>query len=506
MNDRPATVTLLLEGEAATRQLGEDLALALSVGDCLALSGDLGAGKSTLARALIRAIADDDGLDVPSPTFTLVQTYDLRLAVAHFDLYRLNDPHELDELGFDEALSQGICLVEWPDKAGSLLPTDLITIDFLFGTDDRTVTISASAPKMARIRRVLAIRQFLTDHGLGQSTRRHMTGDASSRAYESVTPSVGDHMILMDAARLPEGVLLRDGKSYAEIVHLARDVYPFVAIGKALCERGFAAPRIFHADCEQGILLLEDLGQDTLLDSAGRPITERYRESVACLARLHVTDFERDIQIEGGPVHHIADFDRDAMKTEAELLIDWYLPWKRVTSATEAERQEYLAIWDGLIDQLAGTETSLLLRDFHSPNVIWRGAAEGLDRIGILDFQDAMIGPTAYDLASIVQDARVTIEPELADILMADYLALRRQGGNFDAASFKKCFAIMAAQRACKLGGIWVRLLERDHKPGYLKHMPRTLGYLSAAFEHDALSPLRDWCARVGIGSTESTL
>lgn len=88
-----------LKDEAATIQLGEDLALALKVGDCLALSGDLGAGKSTLARAFLRAVADDDGLEVPSPTFTLVQSYDLRIPVAHFDLYRLADSSELDELG-----------------------------------------------------------------------------------------------------------------------------------------------------------------------------------------------------------------------------------------------------------------------------------------------------------------------------------------------------------------------------------------------------------------------
>ena len=122
MTDSQNSISLFLPSEAATQQLGEDLALALKPGDCVALWGDLGAGKSTLCRALLRAMADDSELEVPSPTFTLVQNYDLRLPVAHFDLYRLSDPGELDELGFEDALKDGACLVEWPEKVGALLP------------------------------------------------------------------------------------------------------------------------------------------------------------------------------------------------------------------------------------------------------------------------------------------------------------------------------------------------------------------------------------------------
>ena len=120
-----------------------------------------------------------------------------------------------------------------------------------------------------------------------------------------------------------------------------------------------------------------------------------------------------------------------------------------------------------------------------------------------------MIGPTAYDLVSIVQDARVTIERDLVDVMMADYMALRHaqsanETGGFDEANFRKAWAIMAAQRACKLNGLWVRLWKRDGKDGYMKHMPRTLWHLQVAFEHEALAPLREWCARAGIGAVES--
>jgi len=147
-----------------------------------------------------------------------------------------------------------------------------------------------------------------------------------------------------------------------------------------------------------------------------------------------------------------------------------------------------------------------VLRDFHSPNIIWRGAERGVKRIGLIDFQDAMIGPSAYDLVSIVQDARVTVERDLADQLMEDYLTLRRLQPGFIEENFLRSWAIMSAQRACKLNGLWVRLMQRDKKPGYMKHMPRTLWHLSVAFEHEALAPLQDWCAKVGIGSAESAL
>ncbi|KQV72939.1 tRNA (adenosine(37)-N6)-threonylcarbamoyltransferase complex ATPase subunit type 1 TsaE [Rhizobium sp. Root1220] len=498
-------ISLYLEDEAETLRLGEDLALALKPGDCLALSGELGAGKSALARAFLRALADDAELEVPSPTFTLVQSYDLRIPISHFDLYRLADPGELNELGFEEALQSGICLVEWPEMADGEMPADRITLRLTHEGAGRRVTIAALGKQASRIRRVLAIRQFLGKAGFPEAERRFLTGDASLRAYEAVYAGDGIRRILMDWPPLPEGPPVLDGKPYPKVAHIAENAYPFVAIAAALRDDGFAAPEIYDVDYDQGILLLEDLGTDGVLDAAGRPIPERYRESVACLAKLHSHTIPQDIRVSDAHIHHIPDFDRTAMKMEVRLVLDWHLPWRREGApASDAERDDYLAIWDSLIDQLETVEKNLLLRDFHSPNIIWRGNETGVRRIGLIDFQDAMIGPTAYDLASITQDARVTIEPDLFDQLMEHYLSLRRAGGNFEEASFLKSWAIMSAQRNCKLAGLWVRLMQRDGKPVYMKHMPRTLSYLGVALKHEALAPLRDWCLRAGIVTSES--
>ncbi len=494
-----------LADEAATIELGEDLALALRPGDCVALSGDLGAGKSTLARAFLRAIADDDGLEVPSPTFTLVQSYDLRIPVAHFDLYRLADSSELDELGFDEALSQGICLVEWPERADDALPASRIALTITHEGAGRRVEIAGPDEKLQRIARTLAIRDFLDRNDHPRARRRHLSGDASIRAYERVYPADGPvSRILMDSPRHKPGPILQDGKYYQQLAHIAEDVVPFVAIDQLLIARGFAAPEIYARDLDQGILLIEDLGSDGVLDTDGQPIDERYVESARLLAQLHTEQVPTEISVDRAIIHRIPDFDRTAMKIETRLLTDWYLPWKRGAPASDDEKREYAEIWDGLIDLLQTSETNLLLRDFHSPNIIWRGKRQGLDRIGLIDFQDAMIGPIAYDVASLVQDARVSIAPSLANRMMETYLTERRASGSFDEATFLRDWHLMSAQRNCKLVGIWVRLMQRDGKPGYMKHMPRTFAYLQAALSHESLKPLHDWCMKSGILVSES--
>ncbi|WP_337184683.1 tRNA (adenosine(37)-N6)-threonylcarbamoyltransferase complex ATPase subunit type 1 TsaE [Shinella sp.] len=494
---------IVLADEAATIRFGEDMAMALKRGDYLALSGDLGAGKSTFSRAVIRTIADDAFLEVPSPTFTLVQSYALRIPVAHFDLYRIADAAEIDELGFDEALAEGICLVEWPQKGEGVLPAGGIALTFTHEGDGRRVAIDGPEPALARIRRSLAIRAFLDEAGYRNATRRHLTGDASVRAYEHVYAG-GTRHVLMDAPRHTPGPILANGKYYQQIAHIAEDVKPFIAVGRHLASRGLRAPAIYEADIEGGILLIEDLGSESVLDQEGAPIAERYLESAACLAHMHGQAFARELPVTDGIVHTVPDFDRDAMQIEVSLLTDWYLPWKRGTPASEEERQDYIAIWDGLIDSLSAAEHNLLLRDFHSPNIIWRPEAHGIDRVGIIDFQDAMIGPSAYDVASLVQDARVDIAGELADGMLARYLSLREKQGGFDRDRFIRDWHVMAAQRNCKLAGIWVRLMQRDGKPAYMRHMPRTFRYLTRALSHPDLAPLRVWCEKAGILATES--
>ncbi|WP_377292435.1 tRNA (adenosine(37)-N6)-threonylcarbamoyltransferase complex ATPase subunit type 1 TsaE [Rhizobium sp. SG2393] len=497
-------ITRHLADEAETRRFGEDVALALRPGDCLALVGDLGAGKSTFARSVIRTIAGDPALEVPSPTFTLVQDYELSLPIAHFDLYRIADPDELDELGLDEMLARGACLVEWPERAAGRLPAGSVTLTLMHAGAGRNLTIDGTGPAMDRIARTLELRDFLRRHGLEAATRRPLGGDASARGYNYVDLASGETRILMDSPRAKPGPILREGKYYQQLAHIAEDVVPFVAISGYLRRQGFRAPDVLAADLDQGILLLEDLGTGSILDAGGAPIEGRYADVARTLALLHAAPLEENLPVPDSLVHAVPPFDRAAMQIEVSLLTDWFLPWKTGGGARAEDATEFTAIWDDLIDTIADGEQHLLLRDVHSPNIIWQSAPDLSDRVGLLDFQDAMIGPTAYDVASLVQDARVTIPGDMGERLLDVYLDARRDDHSFDAERFRRDYAIMAAQRNCKLLGIWVRLNQRDGKPGYMRHMPRTLAYLDAATAHPVLAPLRDWLVRTGILGSES--
>lgn len=498
-------ISLHLADEAATFRFGEDLALALGPGLCVALEGDLGAGKSTLARATLRALAGQGDLEVPSPTFTLVQVYDLRFQVGHFDLYRISDSSELDELGFDEILESGVCLVEWPQRGEGRLPQDTLLIRMTPEGAGRRLDISGPENRLQRVRRVIAIREFLESRGYAGARRRFLTGDSSFRAYERIETADGRGLVLMDSPARSNGPVIRDGKTYSQLVHLAEDVRPFIAVDRYLKDAGLSVPAIHEADQDQGILLVEDLGNEGVIDAARKPIPERYHEAVLCLAQFHQLPIVRELPIDDRSHHTLPSFDKAALLYEVELLLDWHLPWKREgEAATRDERSAYLSIWSDLIDQLHDAEKHLVMRDYHSPNLFWLPEREGFRKVGVIDFQDAILGPTSYDVISLVQDARVTVERPLMDDLIETYMQAREAAGPFDRHAFRKSWAIMSAQRACRLNGLWVRLLKRDGLPGYMQHMPRTLWHLEVAFEHEALAPLRDWCRKAGIQPSES--
>lgn len=494
-----STTQRFLADEEATARLGEDLAMALRPGDVLALSGDLGAGKSTLARALVRALADDDRLDVPSPTFTLVQSYDARFPVHHFDLYRLGSASELDELGFDEALATGAALVEWPDRAEGALPTTAIRVELEHQGEGRLTRLTGEGPAFVRIERSLAMRDFLDGCGWGLARRRNLTGDASARSYEVAILAGFAPRILMNSPELVLGPPVRDGKPYAEIAHTSRTVAAFVAIDRALAKAGVSVPEIHAQDLQLGFLLISHLGSGSFLDPKGRPLAQRYAAAAELLAMMHERPWSYDLEAAPGVVHQVPPFDREALMIEAELLVDWYIPAVTGHAPSDAVRDGYRRHWDALFSRLQGRQTTLVLRDFHSPNIIWRGDREGYDRLGIIDFQDALIGPGEYDVASLAMDARVTVSPEIEAATVDAYVAARQRAGAFDEATFRETYAIMAAQRNSKILGIFVRLDRRDGKPAYLKHLPRIRDYLRRALAHPALAGLRSFYEEHGL-------
>ncbi len=499
-------LTIQLAGTEDTTRLGQDLALALRTGDLVTLSGDLGAGKSTLARGLIRTIADDDSYEVPSPTFTIVQSYpELRLPISHVDLYRLSSAGEVDELGLDEALEDGAVVVEWPERAEGALSAPSLSVTLVNESDGRRALIDGEPAALARLQRSLAIREFLAKSGFANAERRYLLGDASARGYETIATGAPHPLILMNSPYNSGGPILRDGKTYMQIAHLSQSVAAFVAVDKLLASKGFKVPEIHFEDLENGFLILENLGSEGVLDADGAPIVERYEATVRLLAKLHQQSWPQDVDVAKGYSHHIIhDFDRDAMMIEVELLSDWYVPRMSGTVLEPAQKAQYVVAWNKVFSQLNSCEKSLLLRDVHSPNILWRENEIGINRVGLIDFQDAMIGPSAYDVASLIFDARVMIAPRLQDHLLSAYVDERHSGNAlFDEAGFRTAFAIMAAQRNAKILGIFVRLEQRDGKPFYLKHLPRIQAYFNRVIGHPVLAPVKDWCEKAGVLSPE---
>jgi aminoglycoside/choline kinase family phosphotransferase len=190
------------------------------------------------------------------------------------------------------------------------------------------------------------------------------------------------------------------------------------------------------------------------------------------------------------------------MQIEISLMLDWYLPFARGQEIGKAARDDLVGAWNEVLDRLESAEKSIVLRDYHSPNLIWRNDRIGNDRLGLIDFQDAVYGPSAYDVASLALDARVTISPELETEIVDAYAAAREIHGPFDRAAFGEAYAIMAAQRNAKILGIFVRLDRRDGKPAYLRHLPRIRGYFSRALGHAALAPVAKALEKVGLSET----
>lgn len=319
------------------------------------------------------------------------------------------------------------------------------------------------------------IAAFLGARGWGKATRAPLAGDASFRRYVRLVNG-GKHAVLMDAPPPAE------------------DVRPFLAVAERLRGMGYSAPEIFAADEETGLVLLEDLGDATytrLLEKGDEALERKlYGLAVDLLIDLHGRP--SDTACAGIP-----PYDEERFEIEHALFTDWYLPAMTGAKAPEAARAEYLEIWRRLLGHEHKTPRMLVLRDYHVDNLMYleerAGVENELAACGLLDFQDAVAGPRAYDLVSLLEDARRDIPPALVSDMKARYLAAFPE---LDRNTFEASYAVLGAQRHAKVIGIFTRLCLRDGKPDYLRHIPRLWRLLENGLTHPALGPMRDWFDR----------
>ncbi len=483
--------------EAATTRLAGWLAAALDVPALIFLNGDLGAGKTAFARGFIRACCGAS-TQVPSPTFALVQPYAAAQfgapAILHADLYRLADPQEIDELGLIDALGTQICLIEWAANGDGVLPAaDIeVTLDNMDSQDDgkddaRRITIRAAAPIIEKLQAAKArdedLQGFLHQAGWGAARRAALAGDASTRRYERVQLNE-QKAVLMDWQAAPDGPAIYDGQPYSKVAHLAEAMPRFADMVGWLREAGLAAPMLYALDRPAGFALLEDFGDHTIANDTTLDRQTFYFEAVETLLHLHTQT----------PASFLPAYDGAVQAVETSLFLDWYLPWRGV-AVSDSAKAAWQTLWQTLGDKLLAETPVAVLRDFHSVNLIWRPHAQGRFRIGLIDVQDALKGHAAYDLASLIYDARVDVAPAHQARALAYYLTRRFGDDETARAAFTAALAICTAQRNLKIAGIFIRLAERDGKPAYLAHLPRIRGYIRTALATPILQPVNDWLA-----------
>jgi N-acetylmuramate 1-kinase len=488
--------------ERGVVRLAELLALKLRKGDVVALSGDLGTGKTTLARALINALAGGAAAEVMSPTFSLVQVYETaRLTVTHCDLYRLGGADEVAELGLDDAVEAGALVIEWPQPMSTPASQSRYEIT-LAPTEDfavRRVSVRGIGDAGAHTARLAELFAFLDAQPRWRGAHiDHVEGDASKRSYARLVLG-GDSALLMDAPRQPDGPPVRGSKSYSRIARLADEdiVRAFMAVGAVLRQGGLSAPAMFASDLDRGLLILEDLGKRVFaveIPAARADQGELWRAAVDVLVQLRSLAPPAQLSLPDGTSYALPRRDLAAFEIEIELLLDWYWPAVKGAPAAPRVREGFQRLWRPVVDRLLALPGGLFLRDFHSPNLLWLPERVGPARVGIIDFQDALNEHFAFDLVSLLQDARVDVAEALEEELFGYYcarVAAREEG--FDRTAFAAAYADCGAQRNTRLLGLWARLLFRDGKAEYLRHIPRTWGYLARNLRDPGLADLAAW-------------
>jgi len=452
---------------AAMERLGAAIAGELRPGDVVALEGGLGAGKTTLARAIIAGLGHRG--EVPSPSFSIVELYDppaVRLPLVHADFYRLSDPSEAEEIGLDDYRYGAALLAEWPDHAGGFgHEPGCLSIRLEIAGEGRIAIVEGGADWLGRLPMLSStcatlppgLELFLRKAGWQDAAIEPLAGDASFRRYFRIRR--GDETaMLMDAPPPNE------------------DPAPFLRAARWLETNGFRAPRILAEDAERGLVLLEDFGtarmRDHLDDHPGDEV-QVYTAAVDTLVALG--------QVPPGP---FPPYGMEEYLRELGLFTEWYCS----AQGLSVDEAGFVSAWKQVLEPLARRQEPgvTVLRDYHAENLMLLGT---LSAQGLLDFQDALVGHPAYDLVSLLQDARRDVSPELEQAMLEHYLAAT----GCDAETFRADYAVLGAQRNTKIVGIFVRLWKRDGKPRYLDLIPRVWALLERDLQHPALAPVAAW-------------
>ncbi|NKB76002.1 MAG: phosphotransferase [Gammaproteobacteria bacterium] len=316
-------------------------------------------------------------------------------------------------------------------------------------------------------------KQFLIQHNWGEATISALIPDASTRRYFRLTKGT-DHAMLMDD------------------IGGAANVKPFVQVTKHLASLDVRTPKIYHQDGENGFLMLEDLGNDTFttLLNKGCDDYELYPRAIDLLAKLHNQPNAKKIELPPYDFKHFID--------EANLFADWYVPATKKMKLEPSQRSLYRTTWQQIFQALPPLQSTLVLRDYHVDNLMLIH-----DQCAALDYQDALIGSIAYDVVSLLEDARRDVSMTLSAEMKQRYL---EQNPETNRAHFDHHLTVWGVQRHCKVAGIFVRLWLRDNKPVYLRHLHRVMSLIERHIDNPNLFPLKNWMEENKVSLKHSAL
>jgi len=344
------------------------------------------------------------------------------------------------------------------------------------------------------------VRDFLDASDWKGAEIAPLAGDASSRSYFRVSKAERGAILMSappgaETSACPPGATPEERRALgynAEARLAGPNLHAFTAIAETLRSAGLSAPEIYAADAGNGLALIEDLGDGLFAKVVGDiPEATLYKNAVDVLLHLHGET--------PAPPHtdafRMLDYDGLALEAEADLLLDWYWPLKKGTAPGDDEASEYRDLFSGLLSRLSPPRV-MVLRDYHAENLLWLPKRDGVKRVGLIDFQDGLVGSPAYDLVSLLEDARRDVDEGLAESMMTRYAEGMKAQAGFEIDQFRDECAILALQRNAKILGIFARLAERDGKRRYLDLLPRVEAHFRRDLSRPAVAPARAFFKR----------
>lgn len=344
---------------------------------------------------------------------------------------------------------------------------------------------------------------FLRTAGLADAARRPLPGDASTRRYERLTTPAGATLMLMDQPPATESQpcdpswtpAQRHAAGWNAVARLsAGRIEAFAAVAEHLRHAGLSAPDIVAVDAPGGLAVIEDFGDDLFarVIEAGEPQAPLYIAAVDALARLHLTGLLPEVMPGLGGDWPLLTYDAVALQGGADLFVQWMPKLHAELDFGPAALEEWRAVWAPIAAMGEQKASVMAHRDYHAENLIWLPERSDYQRVGLIDFQDAVLAHPVWDLHSLLQDARRDVPPELEAVALEHYFDVMM----VDREVYRRDYAALAALNEARILGVFARLIARDGKPRYRAFMPRMWAHLNANLNKPGLETVAAWFNR----------